>query len=82
MHLKVELDSNSVAEQEHMITAEKFGIPLRSRDVPIEAKEYVLTFIQKAFFPKRKTSHGTSDRVSSVWHRQFVARSNSHIREF
>ena len=58
MRLKVELDSDSVVEQEHMIIAENFGIPPHSRDIPIEAKEYVLTFIQKLFFQREKLQMG------------------------
>ena len=82
MHLKVELDSNSVAEQEHMITAEKFGIPLRSRDVPIEAKEYVLAFIQKLFFQREKLHMGLlteylQSGIGNLWQEVIATLENS-----
>ena len=50
----MELDSDSVVAQEHIDTALKFGIPLCSKDSPIEAKEYILAFIQKLLLQREK----------------------------
>ena len=58
MRLKVELDSDSVVEQWHIETAEKFGISLCNRDTPIEAKEYVLAFIHKLLLHREKLKMG------------------------
>ena len=54
----MELDSDSVVNEEHITTGEKFGIPLHSRDVPIEAKEYVLAFIHKLLLQREKLKMG------------------------
>ena len=83
MRLIVKLDSDSVVEQEHMIIAEKFGIPLHSRDIPIEAKEYVLAFIQKLFLQREKLQMGLltdylQSGIAKLWQEVLAIMENSN----
>ena len=52
--LEVEFDSNSFVAQEHIDTEIKFGIDLGSLATPVEAKKYVLAFIQRLFLQREK----------------------------
>ena len=58
IRLKVELDSDSVVAQEYIDSAVKFGVDLGNPDAPIEAKKYVLTFIQKLLLQREKLDLG------------------------
>ena len=52
--LEVELDSNCVVSHEHIDLAIKFGVSLGSLATPVEAKKYVLAFIQRLFLQREK----------------------------
>ena len=58
VHIKVELDSESVIAQEHIDTAVKLGVHLSNLSDPVEAKKYVLLFIHKLLFQKEKIDFG------------------------
>ena len=50
----MELDSDSVLDQEHIGSAIKFGVQLGSRDTQIDPKKYLLAFIQKLLLQREK----------------------------
>ena len=58
VHIKVELDSESVIAQEHIDTAVKLGVHLSNLSDPVEAKKYVLLFIHKLLFQREKIDFG------------------------
>ena len=58
VHLKVELGSDFIVTQEHIDNAVKFGISLGTKHTPIEAKKYVLAFIQTLLLQREKLEMG------------------------
>ena len=56
--MEVELDSDSVVTQEHIDSAARFGIHLDNSNNLIDAKKYVLAFIQKLLLQREKLEMG------------------------
>ena len=54
----MELDNDSVLAQEHIDTAIKFGVDLSNLTAPVEAKKYVLAFIDKLLLQREKLDTG------------------------
>ena len=54
VHVKVELDSVSVVGQEHIGKARKFGVNISHLTAPIDAKKYMLAFIQRLFLQREE----------------------------
>ena len=50
----MELDSDSIVVQEHIDSAMRFGVGLGCRDNPIDAKKYLLAFVQKLLLQREK----------------------------
>ena len=54
----MQLDSDSVVDQEHIDTAVKFGVDLGDLTDSIETQKYVLAFIQKLLMHRDKLNLG------------------------
>ena len=50
----MELDNNSIVTQDHIDKAVKFDVHLGSSDTPLDAKKYLLAFIQKLLLQREK----------------------------
>ena len=58
VRLEMEFHSDCFISQEHIDTAVKFGVDLSSLGNPIDAKKYVLAFIQKLLLQREKLDLG------------------------
>ena len=54
----MELDSDSVVGQEHIETAVKFSVDLGTSTAPVQAKKYVLAFMQNLLLRREKLETG------------------------
>ena len=54
----MELDTDAVVTQDHNDAGVRFGIHLGHKDTPIDAKKYVLAFIQKLLLQREKLERG------------------------
>ena len=54
----MELDGDPVVSQEHIDRAIKFGVDLGNATGPVQAKKYMLAFIQKLLFEREKLDLG------------------------
>ena len=83
VRVQVELDSNSVVDQEHINTACKFDINLGNLMSPIEAENFALAFIRKLLQQRDKIDRGflkeycTPDIVAA-WQEVLSALENSN----
>ena len=56
--VKVQVQSNSAVDQEHIDLATRFGVDLGDPTASVEAKKYVVAFLQKIFMQREKINLG------------------------
>ena len=79
----MELDSDSVVDQEHISTAYKLGINLGDLRSPIEAENFALAFIRKLLQQRDKIDHGLlkeycKSDIVAAWQEVLSALENSN----
>ena len=83
VRIQVELDSDSVVDQEHINTACKFGINLGNLRSPIEAENFALAFIRKLLQQRDKIDRGLLKEyckpdIVAAWQEVLSALENSN----
>ena len=79
----MELDSDSLVGQEHINTAITFGVDFGNETGSVEAKKYVLAFIQKLFLQREKLDLGCltdylQSGVINLWQEVLSSLENSN----
>ena len=70
--VKVEVQGDSAVDQEHIDLATRFGVDLGDPTASVEAKKYVVDFLQKIFMQREKINLGhltdyLQSGVSTQW---------------
>ena len=75
--VKVEVHGDSAVDQEHIDLATRFAVNLGDLTTPVEAKKYVVAFLQKIFMQREKIDLGhltdyLQSGVCTQWQEVFV----------
>ena len=79
----MELDTDSGVTQDHNDAALRFGVHLEHQDTPIDAKKYVLAFIQKLLLQREKLERGLltdylQSGIATMWKEVLSVLENSN----